>query len=626
MALTLGRYELVRPLAQGGMAEVFLARRRTSGGVAKRLVIKRIRRERLRDPRFVNLFVQEARMSMSLAHKNIVPVFDFGRAGDELFLAMEYVDGPDLGRVLDQARRAGKRLDPMLVAYIGLEACQALDYAHNAHGEGDESLVHRDVTPRNVLISRAGEIKLVDFGVATSEAAVDPDKSPDRALNSESIRGTPAYMSPEQARGDAVDARSDLFSLGLILWEALAGRRAYEGNDNRTLLARARAAEVPDLQGDLPAPLARIVARATAENRDQRYRSSRDMQLALDEYLVSARAAAGGAPPSHALAEWLHAHPIEDARADAWHTEAPAGRVVTYLDDGEGDVLRGLDADSGTLRSIAQTMPEVDVDAEPDAEPESRPDVHAATVPSPDARADSVRSSDKGQDPAPAPQLAPDPHIQRVRARTPWLAAALALIIAALFTTVALRGRSNDAPQPASGVASAGSPDSNVELPLPVPLQPAPMATDQAAATAAPARPADTGTAATPASAPPAHTAAPPPDGEPAHRAPPAPARSRAPRTAPARSARQKVQPGDAAKGNAAAGMVQGTVQISATPWARVTVVGSSAQCTETPCTLTLPAGAHVLHLENPVAGLRKERTVRVTGGETLVVRETLTR
>src|SRR5262249_19563504 len=164
VARSLGRYELLRPLARGGMADVFLARRRGAAGVEKRLVVKRIRPEHASNPRFVELFINEARLSVDLAHANIVPVFDFGRVGDELFLAMEYVDGRDLAAALQRAAERGAPLDPVLVAHIGAECCRGLDYAH---GRAGRRLVHRDVTPRNVLLSFAGEVKLTDFGVAS---------------------------------------------------------------------------------------------------------------------------------------------------------------------------------------------------------------------------------------------------------------------------------------------------------------------------------------------------------------------------------------------------------------------------------------------------------------------------
>ena len=320
MGRTLGRYELIRPLARGGMAEVFLARRRAAGGVEKRVVIKRIRRERTGDARFAALFVREARLSMSLAHKNIVPVFDFGRAGDELFLVMEYVDGVALATALARARERGLGLDPVLVAYVGLEACQALEYAHQVSGQDGlpQGVIHRDVTPANVLLSYSGEVKLLDFGIATSEAG-DAEET--------RVRGTPPYMAPEQARGESLSAGTDVFAVGLVLWEALAGRRAYAGADLRQILATARRGQVPPLEpGMAPEPLRAIVERATRPDPVDRYPDAGAMQLALDEYLVDARAGVERRGPSHQLlAAWLRElFPERDAAAaPSWTAPSP---------------------------------------------------------------------------------------------------------------------------------------------------------------------------------------------------------------------------------------------------------------------------------------------------------------
>jgi serine/threonine protein kinase len=348
MVRKMGRYELVRPLGRGGMAEVFVARRRGPGGVEKRLVVKRIRRERAADPRFLQMFVEEARLSMSLAHKNIVPMFDFGRAGDDLFLAMELVDGSDFGTALGLARRSDSALDPMLVAYVGMEACSALDYAHAAHDEQGQprAIVHRDVTPGNVLLSTVGEVKLVDFGVATTVTEIGTGGR---------VRGTPAYMSPEQARGDAVDGRSDVFSLGLVLWEALAGRRAYAGKTAQQLLEKARAARVPELPDTVPDDLRSIVHRAVRADPDDRYASARDMQLALDSYVVKSRAVDGGDPPSHRLAEWIAGLDTRASETGDWGPEAGEEPVVTFLDDGLDNVT-ALGPGMHTMRSLAETI------------------------------------------------------------------------------------------------------------------------------------------------------------------------------------------------------------------------------------------------------------------------------
>jgi tRNA A-37 threonylcarbamoyl transferase component Bud32 len=362
----LGRYELLRPLARGGMAELFLARRRGPGGVEKRLVIKRVRRERASDPRFIDMFVREARLSMSFAHKNIVPVFDFGRAGDELFLVMEYVDGVDLAAVLARAGEQATPPDPLVIAFIGEEACQALSYVHEAVGLATgAAVIHRDVSPANVLLSYSGEVKLLDFGLATSDTEIGSDRR---------VRGTPAYMAPEQARGEPLDPRTDVFALGLVLWEALAGRRAYAGSDPAAVLALARRAEVPPLEeARAPAPLRAIVERATRAAPDDRFADARAMQLALDEFLVDARAARERRTPAHQLlADWLRALvPAAEPARGSGELAVPAGPVATFLDDGEEEV-----AHARTARSLAATMAE---DEEP--APEPAPELVAASAP-----------------------------------------------------------------------------------------------------------------------------------------------------------------------------------------------------------------------------------------------------
>src|SRR3954468_1638075 len=232
MSRALGRYELLRPLARGGMAEVYLARRRAAG-IEKWLVIKRMRPETSGNPRLLDLFVREARLSMSLVHQNIVPVFDFGRVDDQVFLAMERVEGKDLG--LSLSRAADHRLPPLLAAFVAAECCQALDYAHQRKGPDGVALgiVHRDVTPRNVLLSWSGEVKLTDFGIA----ALAGDATA-------RLLGTPQYMAPEQARSEPIDPRADLYAIGLVLREAVPGRRPRPGTDRESILEAARRGEL----------------------------------------------------------------------------------------------------------------------------------------------------------------------------------------------------------------------------------------------------------------------------------------------------------------------------------------------------------------------------------------------
>ena len=332
----MGRYELLRPLARGGMAEVFLARRRAAG-VEKLLVLKRIRAERANDARFLELFVREARLSMSLAHQNIVPVFDFGRAGDQVFLAMERVEGKDLGSTL---ARTPDALSPLVAAFIGAECCRALAYAHA------RKVVHRDVTPRNVLLSWSGEVKLTDFGIAAL-AGEDTAR----------VVGTPAYMAPEQARGEAVDARADLYALGLVIREAVTGVRARPGADRDALLESARRALLDPWPDGCPRTLVAIIDRATQPSREDRYPDARAMLTALDELILAERTARTGDSPDRQLADWL-ARAWEGAAEDSAHDlTAGAIEVESMFDDAA--------IGTGTERSLAATAADLAVEPEP---------------------------------------------------------------------------------------------------------------------------------------------------------------------------------------------------------------------------------------------------------------------
>lgn len=540
MATTVGRYELIRELGRGGMAEVFLARRRGPGGVEKRLALKRIRRESAADPRLLNMFVHEARLSMTLAHKNIVPMFDFGRVGDELFLVMEYVEGADLAGALAGAAEHSRPLEPLLAAFIANEACQALDYAHRARDEQGalREIVHRDVTPRNVLLTYTGEVKLVDFGVATNETDLG---------GAGKVRGTPPYMAPEQARGEVVDARSDVFGLGLVLWEMLAGKRAYDASGKEALLAQARAGHVPSLPATVSEPLRRIVETSTALEPGARYPSARAMQLELDRFLVTAREP-GTAPPTHLLGEWLVE--VVPPRRLSGEVAIPAlaapGPVATFLDDGV-DRITTMAAGNATIRSVAETA----IESEPSAEPDSS----------------------GAPDRAPAP---PPPTTGLVISRRAVLAV---LMLAGLGAAVAI------AVSAGSGTPSASAPVAG--LADAAPRQPAPRSTADAAPPAIDASVAIVDAA----RRKPSHVDRPP-----------------------------------AARVDARVELAVGMVRVSASPWARVTVVGRTESCIETPCELTLPLGTHRLRLENPVANVGAVVEVVVRDGETSTVVETLTR
>ena len=336
------------------MAEVFLARRRAAG-VEKWLVVKRMRPERASDARFLELFVREAKLSMSLAHQNIVPVFDFGRVDDQVFIAMERVEGRDLGSTLT---RAGAPLPPLLAAFVAAECCQALDYAHLRRGPDGTALgiVHRDVTPRNVMLSWSGEVKLTDFGIA----ALAGEKS--------SVIGTPGYMAPEQARGEALDPRADVYAVGMVLREALTGERPRPGSEREATLVAARAGTLVPWPADFTSPLRAIVDRATAVDREARYPDARAMLEELDTFIVAERAANKSDAPARRLAAWLAATWKEEREESAIDEAIEGSHLVSFLDDGALDAMG-----TGTERSMAATAAEEVAPAPPAPAPVAVP-------------------------------------------------------------------------------------------------------------------------------------------------------------------------------------------------------------------------------------------------------------
>ncbi|MGF1465858.1 MAG: protein kinase [Sandaracinaceae bacterium] len=277
----LGRYRIVRRLGAGGMAEVFLARATGAEGIEKLLVLKRVLPTFARHPRFLGMFVDEAKVAMRLNHPNIVQMYAFEQVRDEFLLAMEHVDGLDLGRLVGASRRAGRRIGPGLAAFVVMEVARGLDYAHNRRDESGAPLdiVHRDISPQNILVSYEGAVKIADFGIARA------------ALVSEEsgvIKGKFSYMSPEQARGLPVDRRSDVYALGIVLAELLMNRSMYPGERGVELLERVRAGELTrprEVDPAVPPVLDDLVARATALRPEDRFATARELATELSRWL-----------------------------------------------------------------------------------------------------------------------------------------------------------------------------------------------------------------------------------------------------------------------------------------------------------------------------------------------------
>ncbi|MBX3223416.1 MAG: serine/threonine protein kinase [Labilithrix sp.] len=308
-----GPYTLFAPVGRGGMAELFLARAETELGATRLVVVKLILPAFSDDPRFAEMLIHEAKLAAGLSHRHIVQVHDLGRDEDRLYIAMEYVEGFDLNALLRLCTEKGAGLPAEHALGIVADVLAALDYAHRRVNDAGAPLeiVHRDVSPSNVLISYDGEVKLCDFGIAHANDLV-------REEASEALKGKAGYMSPEHARAEALDARSDVFAAGILLWELLAGRRLYKPRGEVPLLEQARRAEIPALPDKgLPEPeeLERVVRRALAPNRDERYASAGAFQDDLESYLAKAGLLASRLKLGEWLAETFGTKLIEERRA-----------------------------------------------------------------------------------------------------------------------------------------------------------------------------------------------------------------------------------------------------------------------------------------------------------------------
>jgi len=284
-------FEILKRLGAGGMAEVFLAKKLGAEGTFKLLVLKRIHPAHMKSRRFRTMFVEEAHLATRLNHPNIVQVYEFIDHGDDgLLLAMEYVEGYDLGRLMSAARQKGARIAPWVAAYLVSEAAKGLHYAHERRDEGGSPLaiVHRDVSPQNILLSVEGAVKIADFGIASANLFREEPGT---------LKGKFGYMSPEQARGERVDRRSDIYGLGVVLYEVLTLRSPYAKKgepvvkppDDELLDAVKNGKFEPPSAHitEIPTELEAIVLRAMSLDREDRFQTARDMAGALGRALLA---------------------------------------------------------------------------------------------------------------------------------------------------------------------------------------------------------------------------------------------------------------------------------------------------------------------------------------------------
>ena len=287
----LGRYVLYDEIAAGGMATVHFGRMLGPAGFSRTVAIKRLHPHLARDPQFVSMFLDEARVAARVQHPNVVSTIDVVAREGELFLVMEYINGESLSNLLREARASGTRVPPRIVSSIVSGVLYGLHAAHEAKSEQGEPLqiVHRDISPQNIIVGIDGIARVVDFGVAKATMRVQLTRSGE-------VKGKFSYMAPEQLESRTIDRRTDIYATAVVLWEALASRRLFVGDDPGSIVTSVLLAKVPTLIAiapDLPAGLSALVQRGLARNANERFPSAQAMALELDE-MAPRRASAHG--------------------------------------------------------------------------------------------------------------------------------------------------------------------------------------------------------------------------------------------------------------------------------------------------------------------------------------------
>ncbi|HEY0194570.1 MAG TPA: serine/threonine-protein kinase, partial [Kofleriaceae bacterium] len=280
----LGKYQLIAEIARGGMGVVYLAMVQGPGGFNKLVVVKELKPELVEEPAFLMMFLDEARLAARLSHPSIVQTNEVGNDGDRYFMAMDYLDGRGLDHVRRRTRTAGFGLTQAMHLRVLCDVLSGLDYAHKLTDfDGTPlNIVHRDVSPQNVFLTFDGQVKLLDFGIAKASDSM-------HETHAGVVKGKVSYMSPEQGRGQKVDARADVFSAGVLMWEALTGKRMRDGKNEQEKLWALASEDIPrisTIKPTIPKELDDICYRAMAWNRDDRYASAGAMKKDIERYLT----------------------------------------------------------------------------------------------------------------------------------------------------------------------------------------------------------------------------------------------------------------------------------------------------------------------------------------------------
>jgi serine/threonine protein kinase len=349
MAQAQQRYKVLEKIASGGMAEVFRAESAGLEGFKKTVAIKRVLPHLSEKKQFIGMFLDEARLSAHLSHSNCVQVFDIGVGDNTYFIVMEFVDGADLKAVIENQKKSGRSFPVEEACLICVRLCEGLSYAHelvDAKGQ-NLGIVHRDMSPPNVLITRHGEVKIVDFGLAKANSQLEQSEPG-------IIKGKFSYLSPEAALGHPVDARTDIFAIGIILWELLAGRRLFIGESDLETVRQVQAARVPSIRRINPQVLPEldaIVAKALARDPNQRYQAARDLGRDLNSIMFHF----GRAVSSFDIAAMVD--PVWRDRERTKSRKADKGSIIGTLIDEALFEFTSLDRESKEQSQIAGASP-----------------------------------------------------------------------------------------------------------------------------------------------------------------------------------------------------------------------------------------------------------------------------
>jgi len=279
-----GKYLLLEKVAAGGMAEVYLARSGAANGLNKFFAIKRILPQYSNNEDFISMFKEEAKVAINLNHSNVVSIFDFGIEDGQFFLVMEYCEGRNLRQIINELKKANKSFSIDQALFLIKETAAGLDHAHRCTDSASGrplNITHRDMSPQNIMVSFEGEVKVIDFGIAKAETEAEDTKAG-------TLKGKFSYMSPEQAEGESIDPRTDVFALGIVLWELLANDRLFTGSNEAAILRKVRDCQIPlirKINPTVPPELERIVMKSLAKDRNVRYQTAANLHRDLNRFL-----------------------------------------------------------------------------------------------------------------------------------------------------------------------------------------------------------------------------------------------------------------------------------------------------------------------------------------------------